>query len=645
MADAALVAFTELLDPFRLLMLFIGLFAGALIGMLPGLGGVAAVSILLPFIYTLDAYSGLAMLLGALGVVYTADTITSILVGTPGSPASAPTAIEGYAMAQQGEAGRALSAAFLSSMIGGLVGAAVLTLAIPIAGPLVLALGTPELLMLAVVGLAYASGLVGDDKAKGIIAGAFGLLLGMVGVAPAAPELRYTFGQPYLLEGLSLVVVALGFFGVAEVMSMLGKGGAISEQRFRLSGWAAGARDVARNWALAIKGALIGVIAGLIPAVGANASTWISYGHAISTTKDKSKVGKGEVRGIVASEGANNATVAADLVPTMLFGVPGGPAAAVFLGALYVYGFYPGPRLIASQPDLMFLIVWSTALAAICGAALCFLISPYIARVTRLDFGLVAAPLLIVMLLGAYEATHQYADFIVLLMFGVIGWLMKHGGWPRAPLLVGFVLADPIERNFWLTYQLHGWGWLQRPIVIGLIVLVAAPLIISAAKSLYLTWCSRHAPSTTEPVAGTDKTSEDRASKTIIDHNLMLAVAAALLFAYAGWQALGWRFDSRLGPMLAILPGLIAGLMVIAGRMRRRGAWAPWPRHQEAMHFLMLAGAIIAIRYVGFLAAMGVYVTVLLLWSTRLRIGAFAYAVILIALAYGIVQILDLRLA
>ena len=143
MADAALAALVALADPFRLLMLFTGLMAGALIGMLPGLGGIAAVSILLPFIYGMDPYSGLAMLLGALGVVYTADTITSVLVGTPGSPASAPTAIEGFAMAQQGEAGRALSAAFLSSMIGGLTGAVVLTLAIPIAGPLVLALGTP----------------------------------------------------------------------------------------------------------------------------------------------------------------------------------------------------------------------------------------------------------------------------------------------------------------------------------------------------------------------------------------------------------------------------------------------------------------------------------------------------------------------
>lgn len=647
MVDAALVALTQLLDPFRLLMLFVGLFAGAIIGMLPGLGGVAAVSILLPFIYSLDPYSGLAMLLGALGVIYTADTITSILVGTPGSPASAPTAIEGFAMARRGEAGRALSAAFLSSMIGGLVGALVLTLAIPIAGPLVLAFGTAELMMLAILGLSYASGLVGDDRAKGIIAGAFGLLLGLVGAAPAAPELRYTFGQPYLLEGLSLVVVALGFFGVAEVMSMLGRGGAIAEERFKLTGWGAGARDVARNWSLALKGGLIGVTAGLIPAVGANASTWISYGHAVHTTKDKSRVGKGEVRGIVASEGANNATVASDLVPTMLFGVPGGPAAAIFLGALFVYGYYPGPRLIASDPDLMFLIIWSTALAAVSGAALCFLISPYIARITRLQFGLVAAPLLVVMLLGAYEATQQYADFVVLLLFGVIGWLMKHGGWPRAPLLVGFVLADPIERNFWLAYQIHGWAWMQRPIVIVLMILIVAPLFVALGRMAMRQLRSRAAGSTQGGAGDSPPASEAGSANTgpVFDHNLLLGLAAFLMFGWAGLQTLGWRFDSTLGPMLAIIPGLVAALIVIVGRLRGTGAWAAWPRYQEAVHFLFLGVAILGIRYVGFMPAVGVYLAFLLWWSTTLRVGALIYAAALLGLAYGIVELLGFRLA
>ena len=431
MWEAAGTALVALLDPFRLSMLFLGLFAGGIIGMLPGLGGVGAVSILLPFVLKLDPFSGLAVLLGATGVVYTSDTIAAILFGTPTSASSGPTAIEGFAMARRGEAGRALSGAFLASMIGGLIGAVVLTLSIPIAGPLVLALGSAELLMLAIVGLAYASGLVGDSPAKGILSAALGLFLGTVGVAPSAPELRFTFGEPYFLDGFSLTIVALGLFGVAEVIVMLGQRGAIAQQRFRLSGWIEGVRDVVRQWKVVAMGSVIGVIFGVIPAIGASASTWIAYGQAVSTAKDRSMVGKGDPRGMLAAEGANNATITTDLVPTLLFAVPGGPAAAIFLGALFVYGYYPGPRFVQMNLDLMFLIVWSSAIAAVLGAALCFAVSPWIARITRIDFGLVAAPLIVVILLGSFEAKKSTLDFVALLGFGVLGWLMKRAQFPR----------------------------------------------------------------------------------------------------------------------------------------------------------------------------------------------------------------------
>ena len=183
MIENALIALDGLFDPIRLAALFAGMFLGMVFGMLPGLGGVAAVSILLPFVYYLDDYAGLAMLLGAVSVVYTADTITSVLLGAPGSPASAPTAIEGHALAKQGEAARALGVGFLASMVGGLVGAVVLFFAIPIAGPIVLMLSTPELFMFALVGLFFASSMIGKDLAKGLAAACLGLFLGVVGPA------------------------------------------------------------------------------------------------------------------------------------------------------------------------------------------------------------------------------------------------------------------------------------------------------------------------------------------------------------------------------------------------------------------------------------------------------------------------------
>jgi putative tricarboxylic transport membrane protein len=231
MFEHAASALSDLLEPMRLLALFAGMFVGLVFGMLPGLGGIAAVSILLPFIYLLDAYAGLAMLLGAISVVYTADTITSVLIGAPGSPASAPTAIEGHALAKQGQAARALGVGFLASMVGGLVGALVLFLAIPIAGPIVLLLSTPELFMFALVGLFFASSMVGKNLAKGLAAACLGIFLGVVGPATAAADFRFTFGQVWLLDGISLTIIALGLFGVAEVISMLASGGGIAGNR------------------------------------------------------------------------------------------------------------------------------------------------------------------------------------------------------------------------------------------------------------------------------------------------------------------------------------------------------------------------------------------------------------------------------
>ena len=557
-ADAA-AALDALLDPMRLAALFAGMLVGMVFGMLPGLGGVAAVSILLPFIYYLDAYSGLAMLLGAVAVVYTSDTITSVLLGAPGSPASAPTAIEGHALARQGQAARALGVGFLASMVGGLVGSVVLFLAIPVAGPIVLMLGTPELFMFAVVGLFFASSMIGKDFAKGLAAACLGVLLGVVGPAQAAADFRFTFGQVYLLDGFSLTIVALGLFGVAEAISMLAAGGGISHQRMEVTGWRAGFEDFWRNKWLVLRASLIGVLGGFVPAVGASASTWVAYGHAIRSTRDKSRFGKGEIRGIAASEGANNATVISDLVPTLLFSVPGGPAAAIFLGALFSFGYYPGPRMITQSPDLMFLIVWSVALASVVGAALCFAVTPALSRLTRIPFAVIAAPLILIMIVGAYQATSTMGDIFMLFALGALGWLMKHGGWPRAPALVGFVLSGPMEQYFWLTNQIHGWSWLTRPGVLIIASVIAIPLALSAIR-----WLRTHRTPGMEGPGDEDAEPPD-CNRSIA---AVLAGLAVLAFGYAAVETFTFNPASRLMPLLAIAPGLPLALWLLGRAIR-----------------------------------------------------------------------------
>lgn len=564
MIDNAILALEALMDPIRLLALLGGMAVGMVFGMLPGLGGVAAVSILLPFIYYLDDYSGLAMLLGAVSVVYTSDTITSVLLGAPGSPASAPTAIEGHALAKQGQAARALCVGFLASMVGGLVGAITLFFAIPIAGPIVLLLSTPELFMFALVGLFFAASMIGKDLAKGLAAACLGLFLGVVGPASAAADFRFTFNQVYLLDGFSLTIVALGLFGVAEVISMLAAGGGITQKRMTVGSWNEGLRDFWDNKWLILRSSIIGVFGGFVPAVGASASTWVAYGHAIRSTKDKSRFGKGEIKGIAASEGANNATVISDLVPTLLFSVPGGPAAAIFLGALFSFGYYPGPRMITENPDLMYLIVWSVALTSILGAAACFVITPWLARLTSIPFAIIAAPLVLVMIIGAYQNTSTMGDIFMLFGLGALGWTMKQGGWPRAPALVGFVLSGPMEQYFWLTNQIHGWSWLARPgvLIIGSIIVI--PVLVSAFK-----WI--RARKTAVPAA-TNSAAEKESAADTDDSNrsiaLAIAIIASAVFVYAAWEMLSFNPSSRLMPALAIVPGMALSFWLVLRGIR-----------------------------------------------------------------------------
>jgi len=632
MFEHAATALVALLEPMRLLALFAGMFVGLVFGMLPGLGGVAAVSILLPFIYLFDPYSGLAMLLGAVAVVYTSDTITSVLLGAPGSPASAPTAIEGHALAKQGQASRALGVGFLASMVGGLVGAVVLFLAIPIAGPIVLMLGTPELLMFAIVGLFFASSMVGKNLKKGLAAACLGLLLGVVGPASAAADFRFTFGQVWLLDGVSLTIMALGLFGIAEAISMLSTGGGIAGNTMVLGKRSDGVRDFFEHKWLILRSSIIGVFGGFVPAVGASASTWVAYGHAIRSAKDKSRFGKGEIRGVASAEGANNATVISDLVPTLLFSVPGGPAAAIFLGALFSFGYYPGPRMVSQNPDLMYLIVWSVALASVVGAAICFLIAPWVAKLTRIPFAIIAAPLLLIMVLGAQRSTGTMGDLYLLFGLGLLGWMMKHAEWPRAPALVGFVLAQPMEQYFWLSNQLHGWSWLTRPGVLIIASIIVIPLLLSGWRMVRSHGATVAAGNAVGVVPVEEELAEPGHARIV---SALLALLATVAFGYAMWELQGFNRTSQLLPGLAIYPGFVLSALLLVQSLRALpgAAWGGFQEHRFLPVLVLYPAAIWAFGY--HLPTVALLAWILMAGAGMRWLGAGLYGGLVFALMLG----------
>ncbi|PQO24822.1 hypothetical protein C2I36_00380 [Rhodobacteraceae bacterium WD3A24] len=642
MFEHAASALSDLMEPMRLLALFSGMFVGLVFGMLPGLGGIAAVSILLPFIYLFDAYAGLAMLLGAVSVVYTSDTITSVLIGAPGSPASAPTAIEGHALAKQGQAARALGTGFMASMVGGVVGAFVLFLAIPIAGPVVLLLSTPELFMFALVGLFFASSMVGRNLAKGLAAAFLGIFLGVVGPATAAADFRFTFEQPWLLDGISLTIIALGLFGVAEVISMLSSGGGIAGNRMVVERWGEGFQDFWKNRFLVLRSSVIGVFGGFVPAVGASASTWVAYGHAIRSTKDKSRFGKGEIRGVAAAEGANNATVISDLVPTLLFSVPGGPAAAIFLGALYSFGYYPGPRMVQQNPDLMYLIVWSVALASVVGAVICFAITPMVARLTRIPFAIIAAPLMLIMIVGAQQATGTMGDLYLLFGLGLLGWMMKHAEWPRAPALVGFVLSGPMEQYFWLSNQLHGWSWLVRPGVLIIASIILIPLLVAGWRKLRAHRAAQ-AEARRDAAAGfipdlPQQSGPEPGHVRIISAALAVLVTGA--FAYGLWEMQEFRGTSRLMPGLAIYPGIALSLFLVVQAFRALpGARLEgFSEHRFLLMLVLYPAAVWAFGYT--IPTVGLIGWMLVFCAGMRLLGAATYGGVVMALVFTLYHLM-----
>jgi TctA family transporter len=484
MLDAALQAFTAMMAVERLAYLFAGVIVGLVFGILPGVGGIAGMALLLPFTFGMDEYSAFAFLLGLGAVTSTGDTIPAVLFGVPGTSASQATVLDGHAMAKKGEAGRALSAAYTSSLLGGVFGALLLALTIPILRPIMLYIGSPELLAFAVFGISMVAVLSGNAPLRGLSMAAFGVMLSMIGGDPQTGTQRWSLDTLYLYDGLPLLPLALGIFALPELCDLAIKRTSIaSESKYDVKGgMLKGAGDAFRNWWLVLRCGTLGAAIGAIPGLGSAVVDWFAYGHAVRTVKGAtSTFGGGDVRGVIAPESANNAKEGGALVPTLAFGVPGSASMAILLGAFMIHGLQPGPRMLTIHLDVTYAMVWSIALANILGAGLCFLFSGQFAKVATLRYTLILPPVMSVLYVGAFQGTRDWGDLYTLLIFGVLGWTMKRLRWPRPPLILGFVLGAIIERYMFISVARYGWDWTYRPLVailLGMALLgILRPLI------------------------------------------------------------------------------------------------------------------------------------------------------------------------
>ena len=600
MMDIILGALLYLLTVERMMFMMLGVTVGLVIGVLPGLGGIAGLSLLLPFIYGMDSTSALAMLIGLIAVIPTSDTFSSVLMGIPGSSASQATVLDGFPLARQGQGARALSAAFFASMIGGFFGAVVLTVSVMAARPIILLFGSAELFMLTLFGLSTVAALSGGNLAKGVASACLGLAFGMIGAAPATGEYRMDFDTLYLSDGLPLVIVGLGIFALPELFNLLRGGGAIAQQNPMGTGWIQGIKDVLRNPWLVLRCSGIGALIGAIPGIGGSVVDWIAYSHAMQTSKDSSKFGKGEIRGVIAPESANNATQGGALLPTLLFGIPGSGSMAIFLAGMILIGLQPGPAMADRDLGVTYTIIWSLAIANFVGTLLCILLAPGIAKLTTIRYPLIAPFMIMVISFAAFQATRSVYDLIALFAVGILGLFMRRFGWSRPAFLIGFVLALGAERYLYQAVQFSGWEFLTRPVALVILALTVLSLWAGLRRS--------------QANVNTEGSADD-ARATAMWPQLAFTGVLVAFFAWVLFEGLKNSYLAALMPVVVAAVGGVSVLLVLLFQLR--GATAagttnfdqearttdagPWPFVAWAMGFLGLT------LLVGFFAALAVF--------------------------------------
>jgi len=465
------------------LLMMLAIVVGNVIGAIPGIGGNFGLAVLIPFVFGMEPFLGLAFLLAMHSVVHTGGAIPGILFSVPGTGPTAATIIDGYQMTRQGRGGQAIGAALASSAFGGVLGAAALAVLIPGMRLIAMGLGSGEIFMLIVWGLTFIVVVSRESIPRGFAMVLLGLGLGTIGLDPFTGVGRFTFGQVWLYDGIHIVTIVLGIFAIAEMIDLgaRGRGVAIAEvgEVMRFSQLWEGTIETFREWWLMLRTSLIGVFIGIIPGLGGDVASWVCYGHAVQTCKNNQNFGKGDIRGVIAPEGANNAKEGGALLPTVVFGIPGSSGMAIMLGAFLILGITPGPKMITDHLDLVWGMVYVLVIANIIGAAMIYPLGGVMGKLAYLRNSLLIPAVLAVVIVGAFLIRRMWTDVALALLFGLMGYGMKKGDFPRGPLILGFILGPLAEGYLHKALGTMGIAFLTRPVVMVFTALTILSLLYS----------------------------------------------------------------------------------------------------------------------------------------------------------------------
>ena len=452
--NALLQGFNVALSPFNLLLMFVGVTLGIIIGVLPGLGGANGVAILLPLTFSMAQQPGgttsAIILLSCIywGALF-GGAITSILFNIPGEPWSVATTFDGHPMAQQGRAGNALTAAFTSSFVGALIAVIMITFLSPVVAGFALRFGPPEFFSVYLLTFCAFVGMAGGNAAKTVASMMIGFALAAVGLDSVTGTLRLTFGTTVLLKGFDFLIAVIGLFGIGEILETLEEGLAFKGAKARMNAkvvletW----KELPRYWATSLRSAAVGCFMGIVPG-GATPASFMSYGLARRFSKDGKDFGNGKIEGVVAPETAAHAAGTSALLPMITLGVPGSPTAAVLLGGLLIWGLQPGPLLFVEKPEFVWGLIASMYLGNIVGLIVVLTCVPLLAAILRIPFSIIAPVIIVICAIGAFTVHNSMFDVYLMIVFGVIGYAFKKLRYPLAPLVLALVLGDRAEENF-----------------------------------------------------------------------------------------------------------------------------------------------------------------------------------------------------
>ena len=487
--DAFINGFISLGDPQLLLVLLASTLGGVVIGALPGLNATNGAALLLPFTLSMEAIPAIASLVAIYCSATFAGAITAILINTPGTPASATTCLDGYPLAQRGEAGRALGLAVVSSTIGGVLSVICLMIAAPLLARMAYQFTPPEYFALTLFGMSMLASIGEGSPLKNLISGTFGVFLALVGVDMLTSVERFTFGSHDLYDGIGFVPVMIGIFGISELIvqaSSLDK----RKERVSMKAVQLPTRDDYRQvWKTILRSSGIGTFIGILPAEGATVASMIGYNEAKRWSKTPEQFGKGAIEGIAGSEAANNAATGGAMVPTLALGIPGSATAAVILAGLMVHGIRPGPSMFTEQANFAYTIFWSMMLVNLLFLVVGLTGAKIFARVTLIPTQVLWPCVFMVSIVGAYALDQSMFDVWIVLISGIIGFFMRRYGFSVVPLAIGLILGEMLEQRLGQSMVMldeKWWLMFTRPLALLFFCLTIAALFGPVLWTKYL---------------------------------------------------------------------------------------------------------------------------------------------------------------